>query len=132
MIFDQELKNNFIEKCFVKIFLKKCHFCLYTIYHHIWALEMRFSECAWHRECSPISCNNHKYDQTSKWFTEASFKYFCTRPKYVAHDIVNYCCLNLQPLSCIQQAQKLIFQNFEFVQKLSFLCLLCAYNYVRQ
>jgi len=66
MVFDQELKNNFIEKWVVKIFLKNWQFWLYTLYNYIWDLEVRFSECAWHIEWFPISCNIHKYDQTSK------------------------------------------------------------------
>ena len=67
-----------------------------------------------------------KYCRTLSWSTEASFKYFFTRPKYVIRDIVIYCCLNLQTLSCIQQAQNLSFLHFKLYKKLSILCLLCA------
>jgi len=73
-----------------------------------------------------------KYGRTLKWSTEASFKYFYTRPKYVIRDIVIYCCLNLRTRSCTKQAQKLPYLNFEFCKIFAFLCLLCAQYYVRQ
>ena len=54
------------------------------------------------------------------------------RSKYVVHGIVYFWCLNLQTLSCIHQAQRFIFHNFEFLKKQAFLCLLGAYYFVRQ
>ena len=73
-----------------------------------------------------------KYDPTLKQPTEANFKYFLMRSKYVVHGIVYFWCLNLQTLSCIHQAQRFIFHNFEFLKKQAFLCLLGAYYFVRQ
>ena len=92
--------------------------------HVLWcAIIMDFSSHIW---------DFYKYRTTLNWSTEASFKYFYARPKYVIRDIVIYCCLNLQTRSCIQQAQKQPFLNFEFCKICAFLCLLCAQYYVRQ
>ena len=95
--------------------------------------------CTFQNSCPPvclfygffaISCDFCKYEQTSKYSTEASFQYFLTRPKYVTPDVLVSSCLNLQTLICTQKAQKLVFSNFELCKKYTFLCLLGAQYYI--